>query len=93
MKYIRTKRGNLVLDGCEGFYVSFIPGHFNPSGISLFKSDTPAGETALVKDGNFYILNGDHREQYLMLAKLGFDKCKEYFNNHKDQMSSWSDDD
>lgn len=48
------------------------------------------GETALVKDNKYYILNGDHRKEYEVLVDQGFVACYNYFLSKPDEKSSWS---
>jgi hypothetical protein len=61
------------------FYISYNP---NP-----FASDDGGPETALCKDGEYYILNGDFRETYEHLILQGFDACKGFY----DQQSAFAD--
>jgi hypothetical protein len=83
-KWYIDQGGNYILDGDE-FYISFQPA------ASLFFSDQGQQETALCKDDEFYILNGDWRDEYQNLLPQGFDKCLEFFNFKKDKHgSSWS---
>ena len=81
---------NFVLPGDE-FHVSY-----NPSaggGIGMFSSDNDGAETALVKKPEYFILNGDWREQYEEVIDQGFDACMEvYKKNKKNYGSSWSSD-
>jgi len=58
----------------NGFYVSY-----NPSA-----RDYGCETTALVlgQMEKFYILKGDHREQYMKLMDQGFDKCLEYYKDN-----------
>lgn len=81
---------NEVLD-CGGFYVSYNP---NPGGAlgSSLGSDDGGPETALCKNGNFRILNGDFRDDYERLAADGFDACLSFYEANRDEHgSSWSD--
>ncbi|SIC58954.1 hypothetical protein [Mycobacteroides abscessus] len=73
----------------DDFYLSFNPGNFV---ASVFDSDGSGSETALCKDGNYFILNGDHRAAYEKVFDQGFSACFAYFMKHQDQVSSWSDD-
>jgi hypothetical protein len=80
--------GNQVLDG-DGFYISFVA--CTRSVIGMFDGDDGGAETALVKNGKFYILNGDWREQYEGAVNDGFDACFAIYTTHKDtNKSSWS---
>ena len=83
--------GNEVLHA-EGFYLSYATGHAM-SVLSMFGSDNHSDETALVVDGEFYILNGDFRREYETLVPKGVDACMAFFNQHKSQASSWSEHD
>lgn len=82
--------GNVVLNGKnDEFYVSY-----NPSpgcGISMWASDGGSDETALCKDGDFWILNGDFREEYENLIDQGFDACFVFYESKaKEFNSSWT---
>ena len=70
----------------EGFYISYNPGNFD---IAMFASDAGA-ETAICKEGKFYILNGDFRDEYEELIEKGFDACISFFLSNLDKVSSWS---
>ena len=93
-KWIKAGGGNYILDG-NGFYISYNP---NPGGGTIFPgigwgSDTGGAETALVKDGKFWILNGDWRAEYEVAAKVGFNACMHIYQSHKEKYdSSWSTD-
>jgi hypothetical protein len=72
---------NRTITKCDGYFISY-----NPL--------TDVGpETALVveKGGNnkYYILLGDHREQYKKCESLA--DCKKYFRANTDLKSGWSD--
>lgn len=91
-------RLNEVINSPDGrFYISYLPGNTSRLG-SAFGSDGPEGETALVdREGHlnqfgfsYFILNGDHREQYRALIDQGFDACYRYFINNQHLKSSWS---
>ena len=87
--------GNVVLHG-DGFTISYAKGA-NLSMVSFFASDGTADETALIvprtgKDGDdFFILNGDFRQEYEVLAPKGLTACLEFYRQHKSHHSSWSD--
>lgn len=68
----------------EGFYISFIPS----GGKGVFAPDDNGSETAICKDGKYYILNGDWRDSY---AGKSFDECMKVFNDNISCKSSWSD--
>jgi hypothetical protein len=81
--------GNEAIEG-DGFYISYMP----PGGMpGTFAADGDLAETALVRGSKFYILNGDHRKAYEALVGLGFDACKEHFENHRSETSRWSNTD
>lgn len=94
-------RGKNTVEAYDGFYVSFNPDP-NPSlddgilapiiemGAALAGFDEAVAETALVKDKRFYILNGDHREAYRRLGPKGWPDCIQYFMDHIDEKSDWS---
>jgi hypothetical protein len=46
-------------------------------------------ETAIVTKKKYYILLGDHREQYKRCKSLA--DCKKYFRANTDLKSGWSD--
>lgn len=74
---------NSTMDGV-GFYVSY-----NDYDHSIYGGDT----TALVAGQmeKFYILNGDHRAQYLPLISKGLDACLTYFKVHIQNLNKYSD--
>lgn len=74
---------NTVLDGV-GFYVSY-----NNYDSRIYGCDT----TALVcgQMQNFYILNGDHRAQYLQLISKGLDACLAYFKENINEKNKYSE--
>lgn len=84
-----------LLDG-DGFYVSFNENvRANMGGLSmlggLMASDDDAPETALCRDGKFFILNGDFRKEYEALVTKGWDACIEFFNAQSaEHGSSWT---
>ena len=78
-----TGMGNEYVE-MDGFALSF-----NPSpgmGFSMFQGDTDDGETAIVKDGKFFILNGDHRDEYL--SRETYEGCRDYFLSRPELKSS-----
>jgi hypothetical protein len=79
---------NYVLEG-DGFALSY-----NPSpggGMSAFQADGGDCETAIVADGEYYILNGDWRKEYEKLAPEGLDACMAFYEAHRGKHgSSWS---
>lgn len=46
-------------------------------------------ETGILKDGKFYILNGQHLDKYAQMNS--FDECMAYFKANSHIKSSWSD--
>lgn len=81
--------GNIIAKG-EGFAVSYLPPNNMLNG-TIFASDGPEGETALIAKGNFYILNGDHREAYTPLIPQGKNACMAYYRSKPELRSGWSD--
>lgn len=77
---------NIIIQG-DGFYVSY-----NPEPFDLFEDCMPE-ETALVygEMQAFYILEGDHREEYSKRLRDGWDSCFEYFRSNLNQISPYSD--
>lgn len=72
----------------ENFYISYNP---KPCAtLPGFASDGGGDETAIVKDGKFYILNGDFRKEYEELVDQGFDACYNFFKSKPELKSSWS---
>ena len=89
-----------VLDGGEEFYIAYNP---NMGNMGIFASDNGQVETSLVKrksttlvdtiSDEFFILNGDFREQYENLVDKGFCACYRFYRDHKKEHgSSWSSD-
>lgn len=76
--------------GAPDFFVSYNPGNY---GISFFMSDTGGSETALVKDDQYFILNGDFRPEYEAVIDLGFEACLQVYKNNLSHKSSWSNED
>lgn len=78
---------NYVVEG-DGFYISYNPGDFV---LDCFSADTGGDETALIKNGIFYILNGDWRTDYESLVTEGFEICLNFFKSKETEHgSSWS---
>lgn len=75
----------------EDFYISYNPG--TGKTFPMFAGDGGVGsdETAIVKDGNFYILNGDFRKEYEEIVDQGFEACYKFFESKPELKSSWSD--
>jgi len=77
---------NTIING-DGFYISY-----NNYDTHIYGCDT----TALVQakdhqQEHFYILNGDYRQKYVSLIKLGFAICLEYFKNNNNKISKYSE--
>jgi len=68
----------------KGFYISYIP----RGGTGGFAPDAGGDETAIVKDGKYYILKGDWRNYYMHRS---FDECMAIFYKSQAFKSSWSD--
>lgn len=69
----------------DAFYISY-----NNYDIGIYGSDT----TALVGgdgQGPFYILNGDHREEYGKRVSLGFQACLDYFKDNMQDIAKYSE--
>lgn len=68
----------------EGFYVSY-----NTRDAVYYGCDTTA--LVLGQMQKFYILNGDHREQYKQIIEQGFDRCLSYYKEHIHEANTHSD--
>lgn len=68
----------------DGFYVSY-----NSCDTEIYGDVTTA--LVLGQMQKFYILNGDHREEYKKIIESGFEKCFEYFENHIECINKYSD--
>ena len=79
---------NIMLKG-DGFHISY---NKDTDELGEFLRGDAHQETALVKDGKYYILNGDWREDYEKLLIHGFEVCKKFFdkNNIGNNTSTWS---
>lgn len=78
-KIENAERDIIKFDGC---YISY-NGHCN--------LEPPHDETALVKDGYFYILYGDYRKEMKeAIERGGFEEAKKFFDNKPDEKSFWS---
>ena len=83
-----TGYGNFIFD-CGDFFISYnpCPGSIEP----LFVSDDNSDETALIRGKDFYILNGDFREEYLKLSTSGWEKCYKFFKEKEARFgSTWT---
>jgi len=74
---IEGNKDNILVDTkvYEGFYISY-----NSRDIRDYGCDTTA--LVLGQMQKFYILNGDHSEEYSKIIELGFFKCLDYFKEH-----------
>lgn len=83
---------NYVFKFPEGGHISFNPMGLSPFGF-LFSSDGGQSETALCLNEDYYILNGDWREEYAKAYEEGgVNACGELFlEKEKEHKSSWSD--
>lgn len=81
---------NDILEG-DNFRISYLPG----GGLDFLDlpswncDDNVNGETAILKDGRYYILNGNHKAEYEKLFP-SFEDCYKYFEEHSEVRSSWS---
>ena len=78
---------NKTISG-NGFYISY-----NNYDVDIYGNDT----TALVYDyqngingEDFFILNGDHRQEYINLIPKGFKACFEYFISQSENINKYS---
>lgn len=85
---MRMEGRNEVMEG-KDFYISY--NAFTGEGNGAFNNEKGSDETALCANGEFYILNGDFRDDYKKLIPDGYDKCKKFYDKKKDDHSSiWS---
>lgn len=97
---------NYTLSG-DGFYISYVSGRktdpllvmLTELGNSIKKSVgddkefTDGEETALCKDGEYFILTGDWRKEYEKAFPKGYEACLEIYKNNKEEHSNeWSTD-
>lgn len=68
----------------DGFYVSY-----NSYDIAIYGDVTTA--LVLGQGQRFYILNGDHGNEYAKIIKNGFEKCLEYFKKNIMQINKYSE--
>lgn len=86
MKTIKRKNGlgnKQELTEKKGFYISYA----DVSGVGGFSGDEKY-ETAIVANGNYYILNGDFRKEYAKCKTLA--EAMKVFKKNKAYKSSWS---
>jgi len=70
----------------DGFATSFMPRNDDSWG-----PESEDGETALIYDGKYLILNGDWMLTYAELAPQGLQACIDFFKSKADMFkSSWS---
>jgi len=80
---------NSILQG-DGFHISYNADTSIAVGAA-FAADSGAGdETAICKDRDYKILNGDFRKEYEKLVDKGYDACVKFFEKQKDAQSTWS---
>ena len=91
-KFIKNPNGsNYLLENVgEGWHISYNP---HPcAGISCFASDNHQSETAIrTPNGEWAILNGDFRKEYLKIFPMGLQACLDFFKSNIEYRSSWSD--
>jgi len=81
MEWIPNRRNTVLY--CSGFHISFNP----------CPRDTKWAETALVLEteddmNEYYILNGDWRNEYEKLAPLGWDACFKFFKDNEEDFKA-----
>ena len=83
---------NEVLSG-DDFYISWLQDTSSLGISSWVGDDNNKGETALCKDGDYFILNGDFRKEYEKYFDEGFESCKKnvYDKMKKTNSSCWSE--
>ncbi len=83
----------LLYSADESFYISYNPDTGATFGGNLFRADAGDGsETALCKDGDYQVLNGDFRKEYEKLISKGYATCLKFFKSQEEAQSSWSTD-
>lgn len=85
----KTQRKNEVLMLEGGAYVSFRPGNVEDSAV--LAADGRSAETAVCVDDEYYILNGDFRQEMLEAAQEGgLDACMAVYSRLRgDHISTW----
>lgn len=68
----------------DGFYVSY-----NSHDTDIYGDVTTA--LVLGQMQKFYILNGNHSEEYVKIIDDGFEKCMEYFKKNINKINKYSD--
>lgn len=84
---------NMVLEG-DGFYISYNPdcsANVLSRVVDLIMGEHQTEETAIVtNDGNYYILNGDHRTEYEQRIS-SFNACLKYYKSRPNEWAYSSD--
>ena len=88
MEYTIGTTTNIVPYKGEGFYISYNFGDIKEYG-DVTTALVVTGEDAVGKA--FYILNGNHTEQYKELYAFGLDACLRYFKKNIEQINKYSD--
>jgi len=96
----RKQRNNEILE-CDDFYISYNPATDDesyPEGAlanllgNMVGLPNKGPETALCIDGEFYILKGDWRQEYALIAPQGKEACLDFYIAHMAEHNSpWSD--
>jgi len=89
---------NFVLKG-KGFAISYNPKPNSTPMIasmdsflgSMLGGGVGSEETALIKNGKYYILDGDFRKEYAKVFLNGYTECKKIFTKNKECVSLFSD--
>lgn len=70
------------------FYVSL-----NTYDTAIYGCTTTALVRVVSSREHFYVLNGDHAKEYRAIVEAGggIEECLEYFCNHSDQISKYSE--
>ena len=89
MKWETTERGNKTLE-VDDFYISFNSFTDSYAWPRRFYSDDNSSETALCRNGEYYILNGDYRTEYEKLVPQGYAACYAFYKDNIDNSSTWS---
>lgn len=79
---------SFLLEG-KDFFISYNP---NTRKGNKFFHGLADSETSLIYEGKYYILNGDHRNEYEKLIHKGYSHCKMYYLSHGSERSMWSSD-
>lgn len=79
-RQLRSLYGAMIRE-FDGFYILFSPP--SPDWGLVPGSDDGGPETALCKDGQFHILNGDFRDKYDELGPKGFAACFAWWSSSR----------